>query len=354
MAETRFGGDVRIYGKGFVESQGAGDTAIVARKLLADQIVQAEDRANHTGTQLFSTISDGKSYVDGRITDLINAAPGALDTLGEIATALTAGDTAAAALTATVGQLRTDHDTLAGRVTNHDTLIGDLRHDVDGHTGDISLLRTDLTSTQNNVTTNTGAIATLRSDLTSTQSAATALTARVATNETNITGLRSDLTASDTRIAGEQTAQDGLIAGLRTDADKLRADLDAATGAGGGAGDSLTKLRTDLTALTTRVTQAESDIDANYAAFAKFAADLASTVYKETVGDGSATLLSINHNLGTTDVEVLVRDLTDGQRTFPVDIVTGANSVDLDFGSFVPATDSIRVAIRALGVPTVV
>jgi hypothetical protein len=308
MAETRFGGDVRIYGKGFVESQGSGDTAIVARKLLTDQITQAEDRANHTGTQLFATISDGKSYVDGRITDLINAAPAALDTLGEIATALQAGDTAAAALTQQVATNRADLDALTARVTTNDGLISDLRSDVDVNTSDIAGLRADLTTTQANVASNTGASA----------------------------GLRSDLTASDSRIAGEQSAQDALITKLRADADKLRTDLDAATGAGGGSGDSLTKLRTDLTALDARVTQAETDI------------------YKQTVGDGVASLLTITHSLGTTDVEVLVRDLTDGQRTFPVDIVTGANTVDLDFGTYVPATSSIRVVVRALGVPAVV
>lgn len=325
MAETRFGGDVRIYGKGFVESQGSGDTAIVARRLLSDQITQAQDRANHTGTQLFATISDGKSYVDGRIEALINLAPAALDTLGEIATALQAGDTAAAALTDTVATLRTEFDAVEDRVTASEGLIADLRADVDTNTTDIAGLRTDLTTTQGNVASNTGAIA----------------------------ALRGDLTASDARIAGEQSTQDDLIAELRADADALRTDLDAATGAGGGGGDSLVKLRTDLTALDARVTQAEADIVANQAAFAKFAQDLGATIYKETVGDGTSSLLTISHGLGTTDVEVLVRDLTDGQRTFPVDIVTGANSVDLDFGVFVPAANSIRVAIRALGVPTV-
>lgn len=321
MAETRFGGDVRIYGKGFVESQGTGDTAIVARLLLNDQITQAKARANHTGTQTFDTISDGKSYVDGRITALINAAPAALDTLGELAAALQAGDTEVAALTQQVATNRADIDAAVARITAHDGLLSDLRADVDQNTSDITGLRTDLTSTQNNVATNTGAIGALRSDLTGTQGALTTLTGRVDT--------------------------------LRTDADKLRTDLDAVTGAGGGSGDSLTKLRTDLTALDTRLTQAEADIDANYAAFAKFAQDLGATVYKVTLGDGTSSLLTVTHNLNTTDVEVLVRDLTDGQRTFPVDIVTGANTVNLDFGSFVPAANSIRVAIRALGVPTV-
>lgn len=45
-------------------------------------------RANHTGTQTISTISDAQSYVDGRIALVIDSAPSALDTLNELAAAL--------------------------------------------------------------------------------------------------------------------------------------------------------------------------------------------------------------------------------------------------------------------------
>lgn len=46
------------------------------------------DRANHTGTQLHSTISDFDSAVNALIEAVIDSAPAALDTLNELAAAL--------------------------------------------------------------------------------------------------------------------------------------------------------------------------------------------------------------------------------------------------------------------------
>lgn len=46
------------------------------------------DRANHTGSQLHSTISDFDTEVDARIALIIDSAPSALDTLNELAAAL--------------------------------------------------------------------------------------------------------------------------------------------------------------------------------------------------------------------------------------------------------------------------
>lgn len=46
------------------------------------------DRANHTGTQVAATISDFSAAADARIALVVDAAPGALDTLNELAAAL--------------------------------------------------------------------------------------------------------------------------------------------------------------------------------------------------------------------------------------------------------------------------
>lgn len=86
----------------------ASGAAIALSKLAVNPLA----RANHTGTQTLSTISDAgtiashavadfttPAQVDARITSLINAAPSALDTFGEIATQLAADETAAASLT---------------------------------------------------------------------------------------------------------------------------------------------------------------------------------------------------------------------------------------------------------------
>jgi chromosome segregation ATPase len=290
MAEQRFGADLRVYGKAFIEDQGLGDKAVVARALLHDQIVLAEDRANHTGTQLFATISDGATYVDGRVQAVVGAAPAALDTLQEIAAQLEADETAAAAITNMVTDLRTDVDAHTGRLNTDDTLLAGLRTDLNADTGLITGLRTDLTTTQGNVATNTSGISSLRADLTVAQS--------------NITALRSDVDALS-----------------------------------GGTGASTSQLRSDLDALTLRVTAAEAAIAA---------ATAAGAAYKVTIGDGVTSLLQVTHNLNTTDVDVVVRDLTDGQQTYPVDAVTGVNTISLDFGTYKPAANTIRVIVRAL------
>lgn len=59
----------------------------------------ATQRANHTGTQTASTISDFNTAVDARISTVVAGAPAALDTLDELAAAL--GDDANFAATVT-------------------------------------------------------------------------------------------------------------------------------------------------------------------------------------------------------------------------------------------------------------
>lgn len=70
-------------------------------------------------------------------------------------------------------------------------------------------------------------------------------------------------------------------------------------------------------------------------------------VHKATVGDATVSSFVITHNLGTLDVDVVVRRLSDGQRVFPVDKAASANTVSVDFGTFVPPVDSHRVLVRA-------
>lgn len=66
----------------------------------------ATARANHTGTQAASTISDFATAADARITAFVGAAPTALDTLAELATAL-GNDPAFATTVTTALGLRT-------------------------------------------------------------------------------------------------------------------------------------------------------------------------------------------------------------------------------------------------------
>jgi hypothetical protein len=126
------------------------DGTITAAKLVSDPYA----RANHTGTQLAATISDfdtqvrtsrldqmaaptgsvsvnsqkitslatptsnadaaTKLYVDTKVADLVNSAPGTLDTLGEIATAIQAGGTVYDSFVLKSGSTMTGNLTLAG------------------------------------------------------------------------------------------------------------------------------------------------------------------------------------------------------------------------------------------------
>jgi hypothetical protein len=126
---------------------------ITAAKMVSDPYA----RANHTGTQLAATVSDfdtqvrtstlnqmaapttslsvnsqkitslatptvntdaaTKAYVDTKVADLVNSAPGTLDTLGEIATAIQAGGTVFDAMVLKAGSTMTGALTLSGAPT---------------------------------------------------------------------------------------------------------------------------------------------------------------------------------------------------------------------------------------------
>jgi hypothetical protein len=126
------------------------DGTITAAKMVTDPYA----RANHTGTQLASTVSDfdtqvrtsrldqmaaptgsvsvnsqkitnlatptantdasTKLYVDTKVADLVNSAPSTLDTLGEIATAIQAGGTVYDSFVLKSGSTMTGNLTLAG------------------------------------------------------------------------------------------------------------------------------------------------------------------------------------------------------------------------------------------------
>jgi hypothetical protein len=128
---------------------------ITAAKMVTDPYA----RANHTGTQTASTISDfdtqvrtsrldqmaaptgsvsvnsqkitnlatptantdasTKLYVDTKVADLVNSAPSTLDTLGEIATAIQAGGTVYDSFVLKAGSTMTGNLTLAGAPTSN-------------------------------------------------------------------------------------------------------------------------------------------------------------------------------------------------------------------------------------------
>lgn len=77
-------------------------------------------------------------------------------------------------------------------------------------------------------------------------------------------------------------------------------------------------------------------------------ADTGSNAYKEDIGDGVASTYTVTHNKGTQDVLVQVVRKTDYQIVHPVVKVPTANTVSVDFTSYVPAVGSFRVIVNPL------
>lgn len=71
-------------------------------------------------------------------------------------------------------------------------------------------------------------------------------------------------------------------------------------------------------------------------------------VYRANVGDGTSKVITVTHSLGTQDVDVIVRRVSDRQRVYPVDTAPTTNTVVLDFGSgTAPTTGQYRVSVVA-------
>jgi hypothetical protein len=71
--------------------------------------------------------------------------------------------------------------------------------------------------------------------------------------------------------------------------------------------------------------------------------------YVQAIGDAAASLYTVTHNLGSLDVRVEVVRVSDGQTVYPVVQRPSANTVSVDFGTFVPASASHRVLITKVG-----
>lgn len=100
-----------FFGK-VTHEAGTASTDSVIKSQLDSGVADAKARSNHTGTQLAATISDFTAAADARIALVIAGAPGALDTLNELAAAL-GNDPNFAATTATaLGALDTRVDAL--------------------------------------------------------------------------------------------------------------------------------------------------------------------------------------------------------------------------------------------------
>lgn len=63
-----------------------------------------------------------------------------------------------------------------------------------------------------------------------------------------------------------------------------------------------------------------------------------------TIGDGTATTLTVTHNLNTLDVVVSVREVSTGAQVLVDNVANGVNTVQLTFGT-APTTGQYRVTV---------
>lgn len=167
---------------------------IVGAKILGngDEVVFGDgadmdnNRIINVGTPVNGTDAVNKNYVDQSVTNLVNGAPAALDTLNELANAL--GDDANFAAT-----LATDIAAINGNISGNTADITTLQADVAAADSDIQAL--SATST-----THTGAISTAQADI-------TALQAAVATNATDIAANSTAVTNAIATASADATAK---------------------------------------------------------------------------------------------------------------------------------------------------
>lgn len=105
---------------------GSGSDHALRKDQIDTLIAGAKARANHTGSQTVSTLSDFTSAVNALIASVIDSAPTALDTLNELAAALGDDPNFSATITTALGALDTRIDTLEGASTGtYKTNVGD-------------------------------------------------------------------------------------------------------------------------------------------------------------------------------------------------------------------------------------
>lgn len=63
-----------------------------------------------------------------------------------------------------------------------------------------------------------------------------------------------------------------------------------------------------------------------------------------TIGDGTATTITVTHNLNTLDVVVSVREVSTGAQVLADNVANGVNTVQITFGT-APTTGQYRVAV---------
>jgi hypothetical protein len=266
--------------------------------LTAADTAEATTRANADTAE----VTARNTAISTAINNLIDSAPGTLDTLGEIATALADNDNAVAALTTAINARAAQTD-LTAEVARATTAEADLAG--------------DLTAEVTRATTAEGALNSAIAD----RALQTALTAETTARTTAITTAVNNLIDS---APGTLDTLGEIAAALANDADAVTA-LTTAVNA--------RALQTDLTAEVSRATLAEEDLSDSFQGFI----DIVNENWLPAKAD--LTALTAETSRATTAEETLTGDL---------DIVENRLDV-LASGEMVPQDRRIALVVNNTG-----
>lgn len=113
--------------------------------------------------------------------------------------------------------------------------------------------------------------------------------------------------------------------------------------------DAVTYAGASYRRLVAGTTATAPDADtANWELLAQKGANGTTPNHSATVGDGTATQITVTHNLATPDVIAFVRDVSTGEKVYPGIVVVDNNSIRLDF-DVAPASGQYRVTILGGG-----
>jgi peptidoglycan hydrolase CwlO-like protein len=375
----------------------------MSQKFLTQIDMQNNQVVGLPATQTANDQATSKAHVDSAIStaisNLVDAAPGLLDTLNELAAAIGDDENFATTITNSINNLITDLST-ADNSAKGATLVGiydpdnkisattvnaaliELKDAIGSSGTDISDLLTEISNARGGspdldtrldgidstvsgidgrVTSTEGDISTLQSDLSNAENSISDLQTDVSAAEGNISTLQSDLGAVETEISNARggsvdldTRLDGIdstvsgIDGRVTSAEgnisTLQSDLDAAEG-------DISTLQTDLGAVETEISNARGgsvDLDTRLDGIDTSVSNLDTNKtdkHSADLGDGSATSFTINHALNTRDVVVTVRENSSPYAAVITDVeITSTTSVTVKFAT-APSNNQYRIII---------
>ena len=277
--------DHEFFGTVSVSDPPSASDHVVRQTELTTASTNDRARANHTGTQSADTLTDGSSKVAMTTAERTK--------LGGVATGATANSSDA---------------TLLNRSNHTGTQSADTLTDGTTNKAFTATERSKLSGIATGATANsTDAQLRDRSSHTGTQTAAT------------ISDFSSQVNALIQNVVGAAPAA---LDTLKELADALGSDPNFAATING-----------QITGVSNRVTTLEN-------------ASSSANSFKANVGDGTNTSFTVTHSKNTLDVAVEVVRVSDGQTVFPVIKRPSVNTVTVDFGTLIPASNAYRVLIR--------